>query len=152
MRSRRFSGMCESARSDPAALRSPLTQYADGSAAMACKGFDYEGDVWISNGHFMMIGGPIAELPDRAKIRCPPTVPGILAAVPPNRSAPRLEDDVAHVGPATVKRIYLEACAVKYRVEGVEWRASSPRDPVYGLVGGKVVCVLMGFAPEEGGL
>ena len=42
-----------------ALAREPLTQFVDGSAAMACQAFDYEGDVWITNGHFMMIAGPI---------------------------------------------------------------------------------------------
>ncbi len=152
MRGRRFSAMCTTAleQDRDALAREPLTQFADGSAAMACQAFDHEGDVWLTNGHFMMIAGPIAAFPDEGKIKCPPVVPEILAAVPPTRYAPRIDDDVAHVGPASVNRVYLEACSAKYRVEGVDWRASGPRDPVYGLVRGKVVCVLMGMVRKEG--
>lgn len=151
MRSRRYSAMCETALADdPGSLRRPLTQFADGSAAMACAAFDYEGNVWVTNMHFVMIAGPIAALPNGGKMPCPSTFPEILAAVPSTRYAPRIDDDVAHVGPATVERVYLEACSAKYRVEGVDWRASGPRDPVYGLVAGKVVCVLMGMVPKGG--
>lgn len=94
MRGRRFSAMCTTAleQDRDALAREPLTQFVDGSAAMACQAFDYEGDVWITNGHFMMIAGPIDAFPDEGKIKCPAVVPEILAAAPSTRYAPRIED------------------------------------------------------------
>ena len=155
MRTKRLTAMCEDAFADaPDALKSkPLTEFADGSAAMACRAWDHDGFVWMSNGHFVLRAGRIANLPQNGKMPRPVEFLAVLANVPPRSFAPRLvpADGVAFVGPAKVNLTYLQACAVgSGGVDRLEWRASAALEPVYGLDGGEVVCVVMPLGPKGG--
>lgn len=154
MKTKRTTAMCETAMVENLdALKSkPLTEFADGSAAMACRAWDHEGFVWMSNGHFVLRAGRIANLPQNGKMPRPDAFVDVLAKVPPRSFAPRLvpADGVAFVGPAKVNLTYLQACAVgSGGVDRLEWRAAAALEPVYGLAGGEVVCVVMPLGGAE---
>jgi hypothetical protein len=137
---------------DPDALQAkPLTAFEDGSAAMACVGFDHDGATWITNLHFLLCLGAANAFPDEYKRPCPDSFPAMLAAVPARSYAPRVlpDEGLVVIGPARVNRLYYEACSVQHAANpvAVTWRSSGPREPVYGLVGGKVFAVVMPVAP-----
>jgi hypothetical protein len=137
-------------RDDPDALRKPLTEFVDGSVAMACMAFDHDGYVWVTNGHFVLRAGPIESLPRENKMARPDKFVAVLAAMPSRSFVPVvLSDSVVSVGEATINATYYNACGVGRPETGVTWRSSGQRDPVYGLDRGSVFCIITPVVPTS---
>lgn len=137
-------------RDNPNDLLKPITQFEDGSAAFACSGFDHDGYVWVTNGHFCLRAGPTASLPQKNKIRRPDKFPAMLDALPARSFVPAvLFEGRVTVGEAILNETYFNACCAGRDEKRLTWRSSGQSDPVYGLDAGEVFCLIMPIGPKE---
>lgn len=120
-----------------------VASFEDGSALFGCVGWRHNGDVWISNHHFIACIGK--EAPKGDLIDCPPSFVAALARVPAREFVPVQMVDRVRVGTLFIEPVYFHTMFQWYG-HTIRWRAGEKlEDGVYVLRNNEVVAIVEAF-------
>lgn len=126
--------------------------FPDGSALFACVGWEHEGQVWITNKHFIACVGPRARAAHGDLIPCPPSFVAALKRLPPRSFLPIQTGNFVRVGKVAVERIYFDTFT-EWFGHVLEWRAGAElQDGVYILREGAIVAIAEAVPLDRAGL
>ena len=117
--------------------------FDDGSALFGCVGWRHNGEVWISNHHFIACVG--SKAPKGELIACPESFVAALARVPAREFVPVQMADRVRVGKLFIEPVYFHTMMEWYGVT-VRWRAGETlEDGVYVMRDNEVVAIVEAF-------